>query len=250
MSREYQYNYSARESSVYDHSSRERKARTMAAVLRDFFSLSLRELTLLDVGASTGIIDQHLAKYFRKVIGIDIDTKAIAFAQKTSTANNLSFKIGDALKLEFANEYFDVVVCAHVYEHVPDPERMFAEIHRVLRPGGVCYFAGGNRLMFNEPHYNLPLLSILPRHLGHIYVRLAGKGTHYHERHLSYWGLKQMVNNFKIIDYTLKTIAYPEYFEIDYLIQPGGWKQKIASIVLHRLPWASPGYIWILEKSK
>lgn len=249
MAREYQYNYSARASSVYDQESRVRKARTMAAVMSDFLQVPLRDLALLDVGASTGIIDQHLAKHFGRVTGIDIDAPAIDFAQKTWASDNLTFMVGDALNLRFDDECFDVVICSHVYEHVTNPEGMFAEIHRVLKPGGFCYFAGGNRLMFNEPHYNLPLLSILPRPLGHLYVRLAGKGTHYHERHLSYWGLKKLVNNFKTTDYTHKIVAAPGQFEIDYLVKPGSRKQKIALQILRWLPWASPGYIWLLGKS-
>lgn len=250
MPRKYQYNYSAMQSSVYDHESRERKALTMTAILRDFLQVPLRDLSLLDVGASTGIIDHHLAKHFGMVTGIDIDAPAIEFAKNNWPANNLTFLVGDALNLKFADECFDTVVCSHVYEHVPDPERMFAEIHRVLKPGGSCYFAAGNRLVFNEPHYNLPLLSLLPRPLGHLYVRLTGKGTHYHEQHLSYWGLKNLAKDFKITDYTLKIAVAPGQFGVDYMIRPGSWKQKLALRVIRRLPWASPGYIWVLEKSK
>jgi 2-polyprenyl-3-methyl-5-hydroxy-6-metoxy-1,4-benzoquinol methylase len=250
MSREYQYNYSARESSVYDHQSRERKARTISAILSDCLRVPLKNLTLLDVGASTGIIDRHLAEHFGWVSGIDIDAPAIEFAKKTWAANNLSFSVGDALNLDVDDESFDVVICSHVYEHVTNPERMFAEIHRVLKPGGVCYFAAGNRLMINEPHYNLPFLSLLPRQLGHLYLRLTGRGTHYHEQHLTYWGLKKLVKNFRITDYTHKIITDPSQFEVEYMIRPGSLKQKLALLILRRLHWASPGYIWILEKTQ
>jgi SAM-dependent methyltransferase len=82
--------------------------------------------------------------------------------------------VADALHLPFADDSLDVVICSHVYEHVPEPVQMFREIHRVLCMGGVCYFSAGNRLMWNEPHYNLPLLSVLPRPLAHLYIRLAG----------------------------------------------------------------------------
>ena len=250
MLRKYQYNYSSRESSVYNRESRLLKARTMVAVLQDSLAAPLANLSLLDVGASTGIIDHHLAEHFGKVTGIDIDEPAISFAQNTCKRDNLSFMAGDALNLKFADESFDVVICAHVYEHVVNPVRMLAEIHRVLKPHGVCYFAAGNRLMFNEPHYNLPLLSLLPRSLAHIYIRLAGKGSHYHEQHLSYWGLRHLVSKFKIFDYTLKTVKTPRQFGLDYLIRPGSTKQKLALFILRYLPWASPGYVWILEKEK
>ncbi|MDJ0851498.1 MAG: methyltransferase domain-containing protein [Myxococcota bacterium] len=42
----------------------------------------------------------------------------------------------DVTSLAFANESFDVVICNHVLEHVPDDRKAMAEILRVLRPGG------------------------------------------------------------------------------------------------------------------
>ncbi|OGQ96069.1 MAG: hypothetical protein A2521_13245 [Deltaproteobacteria bacterium RIFOXYD12_FULL_57_12] len=234
---------------MYDIPARERKARTMVAILEEFLPNPLHELDLLDIGASTGIIDNYLSRYFGQVVGIDIDTQAIAHAQKTFHRGNLKFQTGDALDLPFAEERFDVVICAHVYEHVPDARRMFVEILRVLKPAGVCYFAGGNRLMLNEPHYHLPLLSVVPRPLAHIYMRLAGKGTHYYERHLSYWGLKSLVKQFARFDYTVATVSEPQKYYTDYMITPHGIKQKIALAVLCYFYWASPGYIWLLQKT-
>jgi SAM-dependent methyltransferase len=39
-------------------------------------------------------------------------------------------------QLPFASESFDVVLCNHVLEHVPDDRRALGELHRVLNPGG------------------------------------------------------------------------------------------------------------------
>ena len=161
----------------------------MVAVLENYLSRPLQECNLLNVGGSAGIIDNYLADYFGHVTGIDIDEHAIAHARKTFQKDQPRIQGSGRPQISLtADDTFDVVVCSHVYEHVPDPYKMFSEIHRVLKPGDVCYFSAGNRLMWNEPHYNLPLLSVLPRPLAHIYMRLAGKGKYYHEKHLSYWG--------------------------------------------------------------
>ncbi len=53
---------------MYDAISRERKARTMTAVLGEFCSAPLDQLCLLDVGGSTGIIDNFLADHFASVV--------------------------------------------------------------------------------------------------------------------------------------------------------------------------------------
>ncbi len=42
----------------------------------------------------------------------------------------------DLTELPFDNDGFDVVVCSHVLEHVPDDRKAMSEIRRVLRPGG------------------------------------------------------------------------------------------------------------------
>lgn len=71
--RRYQYSYSNQCGSMYDIQGRERKAQTMVAVLEDFLKRPLSELRLLNVGGSTGIIDNYLASHFASVVGVDID---------------------------------------------------------------------------------------------------------------------------------------------------------------------------------
>jgi SAM-dependent methyltransferase len=248
LSRGYQYNFSENSPYVYDAENRERKARTMLAVLDDFLPKPLAECKVLNVGGSAGAIDNFLADHARRVVGIDIDDGAIQHAQETFVKENLEFQVADALNLPFDDAGFDVVICSHVYEHVPDPVRMFAEIHRVLRPGGICYFSAGNRLMWNEPHYNLPLLAILPRPLAHVYIRLAGKADYYHEKHLTYWGLKSLVRGFARNDYTVRMINEPDRFHTAYMLPAGSMKARIAAIVAGWFYWALPGYIWVLQK--
>ena len=227
---------------------RERKARTMLTVLGDFLQKPLGECDVLNVGGSAGAIDNFLADYASKVVGIDIDGGAIKHAQETFVKDNLVFQVADALNLPFEDASFDIAICSHVYEHVPDPVQMFAEIHLVLRPGGICYFSAGNRLMWNEPHYDLPLLAILPRPLAHVYIRLAGKADYYHEKHLTYWSLKSLVRNFKRIDYTVRLINEPDKFLTEYMLPAGSMKARVAGKVADWFYWALPGYIWVLQK--
>lgn len=249
MTRGYQYGFSSTGTAMYDVRGREKKARTMVAVLEDFLGRDrLQSLSLLNVGGSAGIIDNYLADHFAEVIGLDIDAPAVAYAQANFTKANLSFVVGDALNLQYGDQSFDVVISSHVYEHVPDAGRMLAELYRVLKPGGVCYFAAGNRIMWNEPHYNLKLLSVMPRWLAHHYIRAAGKAPFYHEKHYTYWGLRKLVGKFAVHDYTAKVIAEPQRFGTDYMIRPGSWQARCAALVANHLTWLCPGYIWVLQK--
>jgi len=220
----------------------------MVAVLEDHIQKPLNSLSLLNVGGSAGIIDNFLADYFDLVVSVDIDEPAIESAKGKFKKDNLKFQLGDALNLQFSNNSFDVVICSQVYEHVPDPQKMMNEIFRVLKPGGVCYFAAGNRLMWNEPHYNLPLLSVLPRTLAHLYVRLTGKASHYHELHYTYWGLKKLARRFRVHDVTHKLICDSLKYHIDYMVPPGSMKAAIARLIAGKLLWLTPGYVWLLQK--
>jgi len=248
--RGYQHDFSKlHHDSLYNRAERERKARTMVAVLGDFLDNNLHDLSLLDVGASTGIVANFLAEHFEKVTGIDIDREAIQFARRSFVRKNIRFVLADAINLSFRDEEFDVIICAQVYEHVPVASRLISEMYRVLKPGGVCYFAAGNRLNVNEGHYHLPFLSIIPKPLSHLYLRLAGKGTFYYEKHLSYWGLQKLVSAFKVNDYTKKIVNNPGMFHAEYMIEYGRLKRLLATGVLEFAYWLSPSYIWLLEKT-
>ena len=220
----------------------------MIAVLDDHFQTPLNKQALLNVGGSSGIIDNYLADYFRSVINVDIDEPAIEQARSNFKKDNLRFQTGDALNLQFSDNSFDVVICSQVYEHVVNPQKMLGEIFRVLVPGGICYFAASNRLMWNEPHYNLPLLSVVPRPLAHLYVRLMKKSSQYHELHYTYRGLKKLVRNFIVKDITCKLICDPVKYHIDYMMPPDSIKAVIAKIITRKFNWLTPGYIWLLQK--
>lgn len=234
---------------VYSVEERERKARTILAVLRDFFKADLKTLKLLDIGSSTGIIAHYLSNSFGKVVGIDVDQSAITFARQNFKKDNLEFALIDATDLAFLDHSFDVLICAHIYEHVPDARRLMDEIYRVLKPGGVCYFAACNRLSIREPHYHLPFLSMLPKRLSHLYLRLTGKGKFYHENLLTYKKIRRLVKRFLVIDYTRRIVESPQLFYAGYMIQEGTFKFTLASFILRYAYGFCPSYIWLLVKS-
>ncbi|NVJ59193.1 MAG: class I SAM-dependent methyltransferase [Gammaproteobacteria bacterium] len=246
--RNYQPGFSQINSAMHDSHGRRKKAVTMVAVCKDVFNTELSELGVLDVGGSTGHIDDYLANFFKSVRGIDIDQEAVENASQSFQKDNLEFNVGDAMEIDASPSSFDLVICSQVYEHVPDARKMMSEIYRVLKPGGYCYFAASNRLMWNEPHYNLPLLSVIPRPLAHYYVRKMGKADFYHELHFSYWGLKKLVNQFELTDYTKKIINDPECYHADYMLKPGTLKHRVAKVISKFCFWLTPGYIWMLRK--
>jgi ubiquinone/menaquinone biosynthesis C-methylase UbiE len=98
---------------------------------------------ILDVGCGTGEISSRLAETFpgASVIGIDLIEAHLDLARRRYSAlsSRLRFQHGDAFELPFAPASFDLVVCRHMLQAVPHPERVLAELTRVTRPGGILH---------------------------------------------------------------------------------------------------------------
>jgi SAM-dependent methyltransferase len=236
---------------MYDTEGRLQKARKTIAVLRDAMNrngIDPARARLLDIGCSTGILTHYYGDHLGAVVGIDIDDGAVAWANANRAADNVEYRVGDSLDLPFEDAVFDLAACTHIYEHVPDPGRMLDEIFRVLRPGGLCYFAAENRLRFWDGHYDLPLVTVVPRPVANLMLRVTGRGRHRYETHATWWGLRHLAGRFEILDYTERVVRDPSRFDAMDMIRPGSFKQRIALGIVRLLPWLSPTYLWVLRK--
>jgi SAM-dependent methyltransferase len=161
----------------------------------------------LDLGCANGLVVEALRPFARTVVGLDYDRDALR-AAPTSVRRNAALVHGDAMALPFGDETVDLLVCAQVYEHVPDDTRLFKEIHRVLCPGGVAFFSGPNWLFPIEPHYGLTFLHWLPEVLADAWLRALGWGEHYYERSRTTWGLRRLLEGFVVRDVTTEAMRY------------------------------------------
>jgi SAM-dependent methyltransferase len=94
---------------------------------------------VLDVACGPGIVACALAVVARHVTGIDLTPAMIAQAEAKQQAlglANLTWVVGDAVPLPFADRSFSVVVSRYSYHHLLDPKAAFAEMVRVAQPGG------------------------------------------------------------------------------------------------------------------
>jgi SAM-dependent methyltransferase len=96
--------------------------------------------SVLDVGCGTGEITERLAAKYPDAtfVGVDVEEQHLVRARKRCAkfGSRVRFEFGDALSLPFPDEQFDLVVCRHLLQAVPDAPKVLAEIRRVLRPGG------------------------------------------------------------------------------------------------------------------
>lgn len=234
---------------VFNSYGRRQKAEKALSIIRDRYPHT-HDLDLLDIGCTAGYGTKTYAEHFRTVIGVDIDEPAVAYAARHNAMPNLRYMVMDSQQIAFPDGSFDIVVCTHVYEHVPDAGQLMLEIYRLLKVGGACYFTAGNRISLMEPHYRLPLLSVFPKWLAHSYLRMLNRGNFYYETHLTFWGLKKLVSKFQIIDYTVEVVRNPVQFHATDVITPGSFKQRFSLAMLRVAYWVCPTYLWLLRKTK
>lgn len=98
--------------------------------------------TVIDLGSGAGndcFVARHEAGVSGKVIGIDFTesmiNKARANAEKLGY-NNVEFRQGDIEEMPVSDHIADVIVSNCVLNLVPDKQKVFSEIFRVLKPGG------------------------------------------------------------------------------------------------------------------
>ena len=112
-------------------------------------------LRILDLGCGTGEITRRLARRYpdAQVIGVDILQHTVELARRVSAdlGDRVTFEQGDAFALSFDSNAFDLVVCRHMSQAVPDFPHVLAEITRVLRPGGWLHLLSEDYGMLHFP---------------------------------------------------------------------------------------------------
>lgn len=238
--------YSKGISKILDSKDRLRIAKQIDSVIKDYQG-NTKSLKCLDIACSSGVITNYMTDSFQEIIGIDIDESALELARKNYFKNNLRFDYMNAEKLTFKDSTFDVVICNQVYNFVEDPNKLIKEIYRVLKPGGICFFSARNKFALIEPQYGLPFLSWLPYKLGKTYIHFSNKGNEYFgKNYLSYKGLKHLVSNFKVIDYTTKVLKNPLRYRFYRLTK---YKLLAKMLPLDLLLPLMPNFVWLLKKS-
>jgi SAM-dependent methyltransferase len=110
---------------------------------------------LLDIGCARGDFALRMSTLGWEAHGIELDGEAAQFASEVRGLRVLQGRAEDRLP-EYGRESFDLVTMWHVLEHVEDPSRVLAEVHRVLRPGG--------RVVVEVPNYDSLISAMLGKY--------------------------------------------------------------------------------------
>ena len=179
----------------------------------DFRRLSIQPGTrLLDLGCGAGRHAFEAARRGADVIALDTDhgelrqvtaiAAAMTEAGEIQSPAALTAAGGDATRMPFPDDRFDVVIAAEVLEHIPADQRALDEIARVLRPGGTVAITVPAWLpervcwALSDDYHNVPgghLRIFTRRELEAKLIRagfIVGGHHHAHALHSPYWWLK------------------------------------------------------------
>lgn len=111
-------------------------------------------LSILDIGCGTGNYTDQFQRITQerdhRFYGIDRSDGMLSRARQKNRF--VVYQVGEAEKIPFQANFFDFVYMTDVIHHVPDINRMFAEIHRVLQSGGkACIVTQSHKQIAQRP---------------------------------------------------------------------------------------------------
>lgn len=207
---------------------------------------------VLDLGCGEG---RHVISAYAEAnvqaVGVDLgfdDLKTTAekflpFAEPDNDAKSFGLSVANGLRLPFADDTFDVVICSEVLEHIPDYLNVLKEIDRVTVPGGtfvasvprawpekICWYFSSEYHQVEGGHVRIfdatKLKSEIEAH-GFSYYR-----RHWaHALHAPFWWLKCMFWDKQ--DHSRLVALYHRLLVWDLMEQP--WLTRVLERVLNPL---------------
>jgi ubiquinone/menaquinone biosynthesis C-methylase UbiE len=114
---------------------------------------STRPTRVLEVAAGTGVVTRAMASGLPdsvSIVATDLNQAMLDQASSVGTSRPVEWRQADAMSLPFGDGSFDAVVCQFGAMFFPDKPKAFAEVRRVLRPGGIFIFNVWDRIEENE----------------------------------------------------------------------------------------------------
>ncbi len=130
--------------------------------------IDLSGKSMLEVGCGRGGGLNYIKNQLnpRSVTGLDLNQKAINFCQNFHCQKNATYLQGNAQKLPFETDSFDVVINVESSHRYPEPQKFFHEVYRVLKPGGYFLFTDfrtGDEVLNMESQLKTSRLELLEK---------------------------------------------------------------------------------------
>lgn len=109
---------------------------------------------VLEIGFGTGWLMNELVRAGAQVHGIDLSKSHLALCSHRFRNSDVKLQVASAENIPYPESTFDLVAAWGVLHHAADDARCYAEVHRVLKPGGrmfmMVYRRGGARYCYQD----------------------------------------------------------------------------------------------------
>jgi SAM-dependent methyltransferase len=121
---------------------------------------------ILDGGCGTGEASWRLAEAFpgASLLGVDVIDASLARAREKAArfGDRVRFENRSIYELGLPGASFDLTVCRHVLQSIPEADRAIAELVRVTRPGGRLHLVAEDYGMIHFPHRRFDPMRLWP----------------------------------------------------------------------------------------
>jgi SAM-dependent methyltransferase len=173
----------------YFNMQRENAARYVIPFVEEAFRLN-PDMTVLEIGCAEGGVLLAFIETGMQGVGVELQEYRAGLARgfladqiQSGRADIISNNIYDPVFAEQFKGKFDLIVLKDVIEHIPEQDRVLAQMKQYLRPGGHIFFGfppwqmpfGGHQQICRSKVGKLPWMHLLPRGAYEWYLRKAGE---------------------------------------------------------------------------
>jgi ubiquinone/menaquinone biosynthesis C-methylase UbiE len=220
----------------------------------------VRGSSVLDVGCGDAGAIIAFAEEGASAAGIELSDTSLQRGRLRADDHGvkIDLKKGVAEEIPFPDASFDLVMLDNVLEHVTDRPKTLREVRRVLKPGGLLYMVTPKPFslysLWNDPHYDLAGLVLMPRRMQIWYfekIRGGGKGTYDVGVIPTRRAIRKLLG-----DAGYRIIVSPRELWINYLrdrvsrpdeVRPGMKRKLSQAIASKRWPFENPAMRWMWD---
>ncbi len=159
------------------------RAENEIVLMRKKVPFDIRNKKLLEIGSGFGaFIINSMIQHSTLSYGVEPESVCYETSRDLLTACGISpgiIKNACGENLPYEDNFFDLVYSSNVIEHVQDPEAVFSEALRVLRPGGYIFFVIPNYGSWWDGHYGIFWLPNMSKNCARWYVKLLGRAPEF-----------------------------------------------------------------------
>jgi len=137
---------------------------------------------VLDAGCGAGIVPILASQRGINIVGIDSTQVSLKLAWQLGGMVGISEEelssilvLGNIADLLYPDNYFSMIVCYQVVEHMNDIVATLCELVRCLKPGGVLHLVGPDYRFSFEPHYRIPWLPFMKKETAVSWLEVFGR---------------------------------------------------------------------------